>query len=109
VNYFKSILLFLAASVLLSAAKTSGTPPTNEALQSAVNDLYQSNFAASRQTLTDYSAAHPQDPLPYAMKAATYLFAELERAGALKGNLLSDDHSVQRGGSYKPDSKTAAA
>ena len=108
-KYLKSVLLFLSGSVLLCAASAAGDPPTNEVLQSAVNDLYQSNFAASRQTLIAYSTAHPQDPLPYSMKAASYLFAELERAGALRGDLLSDDHHVQHGGSFKPDGKTEAA
>lgn len=98
----------MAGRALLCAGLSGGIAPTNEVLQSAVNDLYESNFAASRQTLTEYSAAHPQDPLPYSMKAATYLFAELERAGALRGNLLSDDRSVQRGAPYKPDAKAAA-
>ena len=76
---------------------------TNDSLQSAVNDLYQSRFDASRQTLSEYSANHPHDPLPYAMKAASYLFAELERGGALKGNFLADDRNVQHGVGYRPD------
>jgi hypothetical protein len=102
VKYF---LFFFLSSIVFAVSVPA---PANEALQSAVNDLYQSNFEASRQTLNNYSARHPQDPLPYAMKAASYLFAELERAGALKGNLLSDDHNVQRGSAYQPDSRTAA-
>ena len=73
-----------------------------------MNDLYQSNFEGSRQTLNNYLAIHPQDPLPYSMKAATYLFAELERAGALKGNFLSDDRNVERGVEYKPDGRSVA-
>ena len=101
----KYFLFFFLSSIGFAASVPA---PNNEALQSAVNDLYQSNFEASRQTLTNYSASHPQDPLPHAMKAATYLFAELERVGALKGNLLSDDRNVQRGSAYQPDSRTAA-
>lgn len=100
----KYFLLFLS----LATSGFSATAPGNEALQSAVNDLYQSNFEGSRQTLTSYSSIHPQDPLPYSMKAATYLFAELERAGALKGNFLSDDRNVERGVEYKPDSRSVA-
>lgn len=101
---FFSLYLFTSLSLRASAA------PSNETLQSAVNDLYQSRFEAGRQTLTDYSAAHPQDPLPYAMKAASYLFAELERAGALKGNFLNDDRNVQHAAkAFKPDEPTAAA
>lgn len=72
-------LITLNLSVSIGAC-TAADVPTNptDSLQSAVNDLYQSRFDASRQTLSDYSANHPRDPLPYAMKAASYLFAELE-------------------------------
>jgi len=104
-------ILFVGISTAVSLFAAGGLPPTNETLQAAVNDLYQSNFEGSRETLSGYSAAHPQDPLPYAMQAATYLFSELERAGALHGNLLSDDRSVQqqRGGEFKPNARAAAA
>ena len=78
-------------------------------MQSAVNELYESHFEASRQTLSDYSTSHPEDPLPYAIRSATYLFAELEQGGALKGGFLSDDKNVQRGVSYHPDPRTKAA
>jgi len=105
-------VFFLSFSVVrpLAGAPRSGVnPPASEALQSAVNDLYESHFEASRQTLIEYSATNPQDPLAYSMKAASYLFAELERMGALKGNFLSDDHNVQHGGEYKPDPRSSAA
>jgi hypothetical protein len=81
----------------------------NETLQTAVNDLYESRFEASRQTLSGYSEDHPQDPLPYAMNAATYLFAELERAGALKADLLSEDGGARHGLKYRPDRRAVAA
>jgi hypothetical protein len=101
------ILLFITGTTLFAAVPFSANAPRNEALVSAVNDLYEANFEVSRQALTEYSALHPQDPLPYSMKAASYLFSELERAGALKGNFLSDDKNVQRG-AYKPDKLAAA-
>jgi hypothetical protein len=111
VKYFIILFLCIPGSCLFAVAPSvaNSPPTTNEALQSALNDLYQSHFDASRQTLSGYSASHPQDPLPYSMQAATYLFAELERAGALKSNFLSEDRNVQRGVEYKSDSRTAAA
>ncbi len=104
------LLLSLFSTLAFAGASSTGNAPapTNESLQTALNDLYESNFDASRQALNDYSTSHPQDPLPYSMKAATYLFAELERAGALKGNFLSDDKNVQHG-EYKPDKRAAAS
>jgi hypothetical protein len=100
------LIVFLAISGVPLIAASSDD---NDSLQSAVNELYASRFEASRQTLSDFSANHPQDPLPYAMKAASYLFAELERGGALKGNFLSDDRNVQRGVEAQPDERGAAA
>lgn len=98
-------LITLNLTVSISVCTASADVPAipTDSLQSAVNDLYQSRFDASRQTLSDYSANHPRDPLPYAMKAASYLFAELEQGGALKSNFLSDDRSVEHGLEYKPD------
>ena len=81
----------------------------DETLQSAVDDLYESHFAASRQTLSGYLENHPHDPLPHAMNAATYLFAELERGGTLKGNLLSEDRGARRGAVFQPDPWAVAA
>ena len=108
--------LIVSLLSLLSVRFSAGAPsslnhpaPANETLQLAVNDLYASRFEDSRQTLREYSASRPQDPLPYALEAASYLFAELERAGALKGNLLSEDRNVQRGAQRKPDLHSAAA
>jgi hypothetical protein len=106
----KTIILFLTFSTfsLFAASAADSTAPEPDSLKSAVNELYASRFEASRQRLSDFSVAHPQDPLPYAMKAASYLFAELDRGGALKDNFLSDDRNVQRGVDAQPDRRTAA-
>jgi hypothetical protein len=107
------VVVFLAISgvhVFAGVRPGSAIPtPANDSLQAAVNELYASRFEAGRQTLSQLSAIHPQDPLPYAMEAASYLFAELERGGALKGNFLSDDRNVQHGLKYRPDAASAAA
>jgi hypothetical protein len=103
-------LIFSAYFVFAGRASAADrTAPEPDSLQSAVNELYASRFEVSRQRLSDFSASHPQDPLPYAMKAASYLFAELERGGALKGNFLSDDQNVQKGVRAQPDPRTAVA
>jgi hypothetical protein len=112
VKHFICLFFFIPSVCLFAGSLSTGAAdggPANETLRAAVDDLYESNFEASRQTLSEYSASHPQDPLPYSMKAATYLFAELERAGALKGNFLSEDRNVQRGVDYKPDGRASAA
>ena len=89
----------------LSQAATSSSEP----IESAVHDLYQSRFEASRQTLSEYLALHPTDPLAYSLEAATYLFADLDRTGALRGNFLGDDQKFQQAKPARIDPKTAAA
>jgi hypothetical protein len=110
VKHFIAFFLFISSIPLLASADFDASSPSpNDTLQVAVNDLYESHFDASRRTLNEYSASHPQDPLSYAMKAATYLFGELERGGALRSNLMSDDRNVQKAGQNQPDPHTADA
>jgi hypothetical protein len=60
-------------------------------LDEAVNHLYNFNFRATHQVLDRIIAANPQAPLPYAFRAAAYLFSELDRMGTLEGEFLSGD------------------
>jgi len=39
-------------------------------------------------------AAHPQDPLPYAFRAAADLFYEMDRLGYWESEFLSDDKRI---------------
>lgn len=77
---------FLAA--LLCSRAIAAEPPT---LDDAVNHLYNFRFAATQETLDRIIAARPQDPLPFAFRAAGYLFSELDRMGTLAGEFLSSD------------------
>ncbi len=58
--------------------------------------MYNSKFELSRQTLSAYSTAHPADPLANSLRAASYLFSELDRGGALMRGLLKDDHNIAK-------------
>jgi len=106
VKAIRPITLFtvLASGLLLQAAPSGG----NGAIQSAVHQLYESRFEASRQTLSEYSLANPSDPLAYTLKAATFLFAELDRSGAMQRSFLTDDEKVVQGKTVKPDAHAAA-
>ncbi len=59
----------------------------------ALNQLYNANFEASRKTFSRYRTERPSDPLPEAFIAASYLFAELDRTGSMKGGLFTEDRS----------------
>lgn len=60
----------------------------------ALRDMYNSHFEASRRGLAAYSIANPADPLAYSLGAASYLFSELDRSGALSGGILNDSRAL---------------
>jgi hypothetical protein len=97
------------AAFFCAATLSWGAAPTNEPIESAVHDLYQSRFEASRQTLSEYIAIHPTEPLAYSLQAATYLFADLDRTGALRGNFLGDEQKFQEAKPAHADPKTGKA
>jgi hypothetical protein len=99
-----TVFLVLTGGLLVQAAPAGG----NGAIQFAVRQLYESRFEASRQTLSEYSMANPADPLAYTLKAATFMFAELDRSGAMQRSFLTDDQKVVPGKTIKPDPHAAA-
>jgi hypothetical protein len=90
-----SLLAFLVCAPALAA-----DPPT---IDQAVHYLYNFNFKAAHETLDGVIAAKPQAPLPYAFRAATHLFYELDRLGTLEGEFLSSDGWAYDKKKLKPD------
>ena len=82
------MLRFWALASLLCIRALAADAPT---LDEAVNHLYNFNFRATHEALDRIIAANPQAPLPYAFRAAGYLFSELDRMGTLEGEFLSGD------------------
>jgi hypothetical protein len=99
------VLLLLAAATVSRGAATPGSPGS---IQSAVHQLYESRFEASRHTLNEYSSANPSDPLAPTLEAATFLFAELDRSGAMQRSFLTDNEKVADGKAPKPDPTTTS-
>ncbi|HEV2447850.1 MAG TPA: hypothetical protein VGS58_18100 [Candidatus Sulfopaludibacter sp.] len=72
--------------------------------------LYNFDFQASHQLLNSYIAAHPQEALPYAIRASAYLFYELDRLGILESEFLIDDKRIARKEKpLEPDPRVRAA
>jgi hypothetical protein len=63
-------------------------------LDLAFADLYNFDFPAAHRTIDSYIAEHPQEPLPYAVRASGYLFYELDRLGILESEFLMDDNKI---------------
>lgn len=77
----------LLAAILCSRAIAAEAPSLDE----AVHHLYNFDFRGTHEVLDRMIAAQPQAPLPYAFRAAAYLFSELDRLGTLEAEFLSGD------------------
>jgi hypothetical protein len=87
-------------AAILCAPAFAADPPT---LDEAVHKLYNFNFKGAHETIDKIIAAKPQAPLPFAFRAATYLFYELDRLGTLEGEFLSGDDWAYDKKKLKPD------
>ena len=72
-------------------------------IDAAVQQMYNFSFPASHEILNQCIAAHPQDPLPYAFRAAAYLFYEMDRLGVLESEFLADDTRIIAKKKLQPD------
>jgi hypothetical protein len=84
----------LLAAVSLSATIEAPAAPAPGEIDRAFQSLYNFDFAASHKILDAYIAAHPDEPLPYSVRASAYLFAELHRLGILEGEFFEDDKRI---------------
>ncbi len=96
----KTALAVLCLIPLAAAARAEEYPLLDEAF----TQLYNFNFPAAQASVNREIAAHPDDPLPYAVRASGYLFQELDRLGVLESEFLTDDKRiVEKKNPPKPD------
>jgi len=97
------ILVFLFSASAFAAAEPAS-------IDQAFQDLYNFRFPASHEVLNRYIARHPNEPLPYAVSAAAYLFFELDRLGILESEFLIDDKRIShKDKPLQPDPAVRAA
>ncbi|HWC99502.1 MAG TPA: hypothetical protein VG456_22235 [Candidatus Sulfopaludibacter sp.] len=95
-----------AICILLTTSAFAAEPPLDEAFR----NLYNFHFTAAHDILNRQIAAHPQEPLPYAIRASAYLFYELDRLGVLESEFLIDDKRIaKKEKELTPDPKVRAA
>src|SRR5438552_5182597 len=90
------IVAALCAAPLLRAAE-----PVE--IEQAFERLYNFNFPGAHEVLNRYIAAHPQEPLPYAVRASAFLFLEMDRLGILEGEFFINDNRIADKKKLKPD------
>ena len=74
----------------------------------AFDRLYNFNFPAAHAILDRYIGGHPQEPLPYAVRASAYLFYELDRLGILESQFLISDKRIADKKAIGPDPNVRA-
>ncbi len=88
-------------SAMLAAPFLAAGEPAE--IEQAFHELYNFNFSGAHDVLNRYIAAHPQEPLPYAVRGSAYLFYELDRLGILEGEFFIDDKRIADKKKLKPD------
>ncbi len=68
--------------------------PADSPIHRAFNRLYNFDFAEAHKILDEETRAAPQSPLPWSVKAAAYLYAELHRLRILEIDFFLDDDRV---------------
>ncbi len=94
----------MAATVPGENACGAGSPEIAEAF----DHLYNFNFPAAHQDINRFIAAHPKEPLGYAIRASAYLFYELDRLGILETEFLTSDKHIADKKALRPDQQARA-
>src|SRR6202167_239578 len=99
--------LFVCAPIMAGMAPTEageGACGADSAdIAEAFDHLYNFNFPAAHADINRYIAAHPKEPLGYAIRASAYLFFELDRLGILESEFLTSDKHIADKRGLRPD------
>ena len=95
------LLLLTLARCAANAADDSG--PLASPIDRAYSRLYNFDFNSTHRILDQYISAHPSDSVGYAVRAAAYLFSELDRLMILESDFFTDDRRINEKKKLKPD------
>jgi hypothetical protein len=99
------VIGFLLCAPLLEAATPGegACGADSPDLSAAFDHLYNFNFPAAHADINRYIAAHPKEPVGYAIRAAAYLFYELDRLEILESEFLISDKHIAEKKALRPD------
>ncbi len=101
VRKFTLVGLVLCASLSFGADATKPSAPT--LLDNSYHQMYNLQFDAAHQTLSEYQRSHPDDAMGPVSDAAAYLFAEFDRLHVLEVELFVDDQKYENRSKPVPD------
>jgi hypothetical protein len=93
------MLLRLLMVVGFLVCRSSAADP----LDLAFGRLYNFDFAGAQQILDKRIAASPEEPLPHAVRASTFLFSELDRMQILESEFFASDKRITEKKGARPD------
>src|ERR1700682_1385834 len=118
--HIRSCLLLLALSIFTAAtlAQEASQPAGSEAespafhtvpeLPAGFNLLYQQKFAEARTAFESWKSSNPHEPFGEVAIAATYLYEEMYRQGALTSDFFLNERKFLHGIDGKPDPERMA-
>jgi hypothetical protein len=93
-------------SFLLLFAVPASCEIFNPTFDEAFHRLYSFDFPGAQSLMDSYIASKPDDPMGYAIKAATYVYSEFDRMGILETEFFESDKSISDSRhKLKPDLK----
>ena len=94
--------IFAAFTACASIAFAAGEQ-ANAEIDQAFTCMYNTDFSRANSHLDRYVAAHPNDPLGYAIRASADLFSEFDRLGILESEFFADDKRIIEKKRLQPD------
>ena len=95
---------FICAPIMAAAAAgENACGAESPEIAEAFDHLYNFSFPAAHADINRYIGAHPREPLGYAIRAAAYLFYELDRLGILESEFLISDKHIAEKRVLRPD------
>ena len=98
----------IMAAPAAPAAGESACGAESPEVAEAFDHLYNFNFPAAHADINRYIGEHPREPLGYAIRAAAYLFYELDRLGILESEFLTSDKHIAEKRTLRPDPEVRA-
>lgn len=99
----------LTALFVALMAPLAATASPEPLLDEAFSHLYNFDFTGAHAAVDREITAHPDDPLPYAVRASAYLFSELDRMGILESEFFTSDKRIaDKKNPTQPDPATRA-
>ncbi len=101
-GFLRFVIPVAIVSVFAGALPAADAPADNE-LYAGWLKMYDMKFDDAHRSFAAWKQDHPDDSLGPASNAAAYLFAELDRLGALEFEFFTDDSRFKEQEKLRPD------